>query len=558
MLAMQRLIALSLCLISPFCLAACPDWSAARAQQEILNLQEQLSLWSEAYHRRGLSLVDDEIYDQSRARLHQWHRCFPARRAAEADPLAAAAGPVTHPVRQTGLGKLADEAAVRDWIERRSDLWIQPKVDGVAATLVYRDGLLQQLISRGDGASGQDWTAHARQLPAILQRLSVAGEVILQGELYWRLESHVQAEAGGSGARSRVAGAMARNQLDASTAAAIGLFVWDWPNGPQTMPARLEQLAALGFADSQSFTQPLTSLDQARHWREQWYRQPLPFASDGVVLRQSQRPPAQRWQAEPHWAAAWKYPLRSALAQVRAVDFRIGRSGRITPLLQLEPVRLDDRRIRTLSLGSLKRWQTLDIRPGDQVSVVLSGQTIPQLGAVIWRASERQAVVAPDPDQYHPGSCWRPTAGCEQQFLARLNWLSGKQGLDLPGIGTGSWQALLAAGLLPDLLAWLELDTEALQQVAGIGETRANAMVSSFNKARTRPLAQWLQALGLPSRLSLEAGADWHTLATRSAVQWQAEPDIGPTRARQLQAFFNAEQLQPLRERLRLEGISGF
>lgn len=555
---MKTSIALLLCLVSPFCLAACPDWGATQAQQEILNLQQQLSLWNEAYHRRGLSLVDDEIYDQSRARLHQWQRCFPAQRFPEADPLANAAGPLSHPFRQTGLGKLADEAAVRDWIERRSDLWIQPKVDGVAVTLVYRDGLLQQVISRGDGASGQDWTSGARQLPAIAQRLAENGEMILQGELYWRMEGHVQAKAGGSGARSRVAGAMARNRLDAHTAAAIGLFVWDWPNGPQAMPARLERLSALGFADSQRFTLPLADFDQAHHWRNHWYRQPLPFASDGVVLRQSRRPPAERWQAEPHWAAAWKYPLRSALAQVRAVDFRIGRSGRITPLLQLEPVQLDDRRIRTLSLGSLKRWQALDVRPGDQVSVVLAGQTIPKLGTVVWRASERPAVTAPDPRHYHPHSCWKPAPGCEQQFLARLTWLSGKQGLDLPGIGAGSWQALLDAGLLADLLAWLKLDAAALQQVAGIGKTRAEAMADSFAQARSRPLAQWLQALGLPANLEFDAGTDWRTLATRSAAQWQTEPGIGPTRARQLQAFFDAEQLQPLRERLRLAGVSGF
>lgn len=555
---MQRLIALSLCLVSSFCLAACPDWSGVRAQQEIFNLQQQLSLWDEAYHRRGLSLVDDEIYDQSRARLLDWQSCFSATSYQQADPLASAAGPLSHPVRQTGLGKLADEAAVRDWIERRTDLWIQPKVDGVAVTLVYRDGLLHQIISRGDGSSGQDWTANARQLPAIPQRLSAPGEVILQGELYWRLENHVQAEAGGSGARSRVAGAMARNRLDTRTAAAIGLFVWDWPNGPLAMPERLERLTAMGFGDSQRFTLPLADFDQARHWRNHWYHQPLPFASDGVVLRQGQRPPAERWQAEPHWAAAWKYPLRSALAQVRAVEFRIGRSGRITPLLQLEPVQLDDRRIRTLSLGSLKRWQALDIRPGDQVSVVLSGQTIPQLDTVVWRASERPEVIAPDPAHYHPHSCWQPTPGCEQQFLARLSWLSGKRGLDLPGISVGSWQALLDAGLLPDLLAWLALDVATLQQVAGIGETRAEAMAGSFAEARNRPLAQWLQALGLPASFALDATADWHTLATRSAIQWQTEPGIGPTRARQLHAFFNAEPLQPLRERLRLAGISGF
>ena len=558
MLAMQRLIALSLCLLSPLTLAACPDWSGNRAREEILNLQQQLGRWNEAYHQRGLSLVDDDIYDQALARLHQWHRCFPAQQSPTPDPLATAAGPLRHPVRQTGLGKLTDEAAVRAWIERRDDLWIQPKVDGVAATLVYRDGHLQQLISRGDGLSGQDWTRHAHDLPAVPQQLAAAGEVILQGELYWRLDQHVQASAGARGARSRVAGALARSRLDSTTAAAIGLFVWDWPNGPASMPARLEGLAALGFTDSQRLTLPLADFEQAQHWRQHWYRQPLPFASDGVVLRQGQRPPAARWQAEPNWAAAWKYPPRSALAQVRAVEFRIGRSGRITPLLQLEPVQLDDRRIRTLSLGSLKRWQALDVRPGDQISVVLGGQAIPQLDAVIWRARERPEVLAPDPSHHHQHSCWQPTPGCRQQFLARLNWLGGRQGLDLPGIGPGSWQALLDAGLLPDLLGWLALDAETLQQVPGIGQARAKAIAESFALARRRPLAQWLHALGLPARLALDGSADWPALAARSSAQWQAEPGVGATRARQLQAFFNAEPLQPLRERLRLAGVAGF
>ncbi len=555
---MQRLIALSLCLVSPFLAAACPDWSSVRAQQEVLHLQQQLDRWDEAYHQRGLSLVDDEIYDQSRARLADWQRCFPARDYPAAVPLAHAGGPLPHPVRQTGLAKLTDERAVRDWIARRTDLWIQPKVDGVAVTLVYRDGRLQQAISRGDGRSGQDWTARARQLPAIPQQLAEPGEVILQGELYWLLERHVQAEAGSGGARSRVAGAMASERLEAGSAARIGLFVWDWPNGPQAMPARLERLATLGFADSQRFTQRLQDFAQASRLREHWYRQPLPFATDGVVLRQGQRPPAERWQAEPHWAAAWKYPLRSALAQVRAVEFRIGRSGRITPLLQLDPVQLDGRRIRTLGLGSLRRWQALDIRPGDQISVVLAGQTIPQLDAVVWRARERAAVSVPDPALHHAHSCWRPTPDCRQQFLARLAWLSGRQGLDLPGIGAGSWRALLDAGLLPDLLAWLELDTAALQQVPGVGVERAQAMARSFALARNRSLALWLQALGLPASVPLDDASDWNALAARSAEQWQTGSGIGPIRARQLQAFFAVEELQALRDRLRTAGVAGF
>ena len=122
---MQRLIALLLCLFSPLCLAVCPTWNDARAQQEITRLQQQLQHWDEAYHRRGLALVDDEIYDQSRARLHDWQRCFPSTLATP-NPLAGAGGPGRHPVMQTGLAKLADEQAVADWIARREDIWIQP------------------------------------------------------------------------------------------------------------------------------------------------------------------------------------------------------------------------------------------------------------------------------------------------------------------------------------------------------------------------------------------------------------------------------------------------
>lgn len=554
---MQRLIALSLCLFSPLCLAACPTWTDTRAQQEITDLQRQLQHWDEAYHRRGLALVDDEIYDQSRARLHDWQRCFPSTVEAPA-PLAGADGPVRHPVIQTGLTKLTDEQAVAAWIGRREDLWIQPKVDGVAVTLLYRDGLLRQAISRGDGRSGQDWTSHVRQLPAAPLQLAEPGEVVLQGELYWRLEQHVQAAHGSAGARSRVAGAMASNRLDTDTAAQIGLFVWDWPNGPEQMALRLQRLAAMGFTDSQQFSLPLQNLAQARHWREQWYRQPLPFATDGVVLRQGTRPPAERWQAEPHWAAAWKHPLRKAVTEVRAVEFRIGRTGRITAMLQLAPVHLDDRRIRTLSLGSLERWRALDVLPGDQVAVALAGHSIPQMDSVIWRSAERAEVEAPAPSQYHAHSCWQPTPGCEQQFIARLTWLSGKQSLGLPGVGVGSWQALLDAGLLPDLLAWLELDATTLQQVPGIGRARADKLVASFALARQRPAGRWLKALGMPVDLPLAAESDWDALAARSVAQWQAEPGVGTARAEHLHAFFNAPELQLLRQRLRAVGVSGF
>ncbi|EWC42186.1 DNA ligase [Stutzerimonas stutzeri KOS6] len=557
MLAMQRLIALSLYLFSHCALAACPDWTADQAAREITHLSQLLGQWDEAYHVHGQSLVDDEVYDQSRARLQQWRRCFTTA-SAEPDPLQGAAGTHPHPVAQTGLSKLPDEQAVRHWMARRDDLWIQPKVDGVAVTLVYRDGILQQAISRGDGRRGQDWSARVRQLPAVPRQVNSSAEIVLQGELYWRQPAHVQARDGGSGARGRVAGAMASHRLTAAEAASIGLFVWDWPNGPSRMNARLDGLAALGFDDSRRYTLSLAGFAEARHWREHWYRQALPFASDGVVLRQGSRPAGVRWQAEPpHWAVAWKYPLRTALAEVRRVDFRIGRSGRITPLLELEPVQLDDRRISRLSLGSLSRWEALDIRPGDQVTIVLAGQVIAQLQSVAWRSPVRASVDTPDPSRYHTLSCWRPEPGCRQQYLARLTWLGGKKGLRLPGIGSGTWAALLDAGLLGEPLAWLQLEHEQLAGLPGFGKARTERLLKAQRLAHRRSLGAWLAGLGMPAVRHIDTTPGWEALASRGEAAWLALPGIERATARRLQAFFSDPHIAAIRRTLQSAGIPG-
>ncbi len=154
--------------------------------------------------------MSDDVYDQLTLRLAQWRQCFPGA-TPEDDDLPPPTGDARHPVAHTGVRKLADEDSVARWMKNKSDLWIQPKVDGVAVTLVYRQGRLVQAISRGDGLRGEAWTARARQIPALEKVMT--GELadsVLQGELFLRRDGHVQQQAGGMNARAKVAGLMMR------------------------------------------------------------------------------------------------------------------------------------------------------------------------------------------------------------------------------------------------------------------------------------------------------------------------------------------------------------
>ncbi|MGO2132805.1 MAG: NAD-dependent DNA ligase LigB [Halomonas sp.] len=555
----------------------CPDWSGSRAEQEISALYARLTDWNRAYRQQGSSPVSDSVYDQARQRLDAWRQCFPALSLSSSivDIGLAPTGEAIHPVPHTGIGKLTDAAAVRAWLEQRlkeppgehTGVWVQPKIDGVAVSLVYRSGELVRAISRGDGESGQDWTGRVLELPGVPTRLatdlSTSQELVVQGELYRRESNHVQRRDGSAGGRGQVAGWLAREQLSPALAARIGLFVWDWPAGPETMTERLDRLTALGF-DSAEWTQRVSDFSKVQALRQGWYRGELPFATDGIVLKQDRRPAAEQWQAEPpSWAAAWKYPAREALAEVREVSFTIGRTGRITPVLELVPVIMDGRRITRVSVGSLARWREMDIRPGDQVRLALAGLVIPRLEDVVWRASIRPEVVPPDISRYHALSCWQPTQGCEQQFMARLEWMDDDQALGLAGIGPGTWQALMEADLLEGLLDAFTLSKAELRRAYGIGRIKAERLKQHFMSAQRRPFADWLEALGAPpgweDALSDNSNENsWAILAGRSVKQWQDIPGVGPVRAKALHDYFSHPQVNALAQQLAELGVAGF
>ncbi len=556
---MWRGLGVVMLLWSSYGLAICPAWSPAQAEQEIARLSEQIARWNKAYWQQGVSDVNDDVYDQLAARLKQWRHCFGDEQATEAQM--PAGGSIRHPVSHTGVSKVANKAALRQWMRSHQDLWIQPKVDGVAVTLVYRQGQLVQATSRGDGLKGEDWTAKVKRIAAIPARVTgPLANSVLQGELFLRRDNHVQHQMGGMNARAKVAGAMMR-QDDSALLDHIGIFIWAWPDGPATMDERLQALTRAGFDLTESWTHKVSSVEEVEKLRHRWLTSPLPFVTDGVVVRSAQEPAGNRWlPGDGSWVIAWKYAPVARIAEVRSITFAMGRTGRIAVVATLEPVQLDDKRVQRVNLGSVGRWQALDIAPGDQVQVSLAGQGIPRLDSVVWRGSNRQKPVPPA-SRFTPLTCFYASPECHEQFMARLAWLSSSQVLNIEGLGDAGWKALHQAHHFEHLFSWLALTQEQLQHTPGLSAQRGLRLWHQFNQARRQPFTRWLEALGVPvPRVAMRALGDrhWQQLQSRDPLRWQQVPGIGVEKARRLAEFIHHPTVNALTSWLNEQGVPGF
>lgn len=539
--------------------AVCPAWSPARAQEEISRLQQQIKQWDDDYWKEGKSEVEDGVYDQLSARLTQWQRCFGSEpRDVMMPPLN---GAVMHPVAHTGVRKMVDKNALSLWMRERSDLWVQPKVDGVAVTLVYRDGKLNKAISRGNGLKGEDWTQKVSLISAVPQTVSgPLANSTLQGEIFLQREGHIQQQMGGINARAKVAGLMMR-QDDSDTLNSLGVFVWAWPDGPQLMSDRLKELDTAGFTLTQTYTRAVKNADEVARVRNEWWKAELPFVTDGVVVRAAKEPESRHWlpgQAE--WLVAWKYQPVAQVAEVKAIQFAVGKSGKISVVASLAPVMLDDKKVQRVNIGSVRRWQEWDIAPGDQILVSLAGQGIPRIDDVVWRGAERTKPTPPE-NRFNSLTCYFASDVCQEQFISRLVWLGSKQVLGLDGIGEAGWRALHQTHRFEHIFSWLLLTPEQLQNTPGIAKSKSAQLWHQFNLARKQPFTRWVMAMGIPlTRAALNASDErsWSQLLFSTEQFWQQLPGTGSGRARQVIEWKENAQIKKLGSWLAAQQITGF
>lgn len=548
-------------LMSAMASATCPAWSSGQVQQEMSGLNEKLSQWDQSYYQQGVSEVSDATYDGLRRQYNEWQRCFHPSEKPQ-PPQLATEGKALHPVAHTGLKKLPDSAAVAQWAKGKTDLWVQPKVDGVAVTLVYQQGRLAKLLSRGDGEKGQDWTEKAKMIPAIPVTLSgPLANSVLQGEVFWKRDNHIQKTMGGINAREKVAGAM-MSQSDSALLNELGIFIWAWPDGPADMNLKLDTLAQAGFPLTKIWSTPVSSVETIAMLRESLFTTPLPFVTDGIVVREAIEPAGQYWlPGKATWVMAWKFPPAQQIAEVKGIQFTVGRTGKVAVVLRLNPLQIDDKQVKRVNIGSVKRWQALDIALGDQVMVSLAGQGIPRVDEVVWRVSQRNKPPLPTDKMVTPLSCLFFEVWCREQFIARLAWISSPEVLNINGVSVRTWQQIQQNLNLRHIFSWVTVSQEELLKISGISSARAAHLWQQFSQVRQQPFKQWLIAFGLPlprAVFTTLPDSQWSQLVARDELSWQKLPGIGAGRAKKLVEFVNHPQISALVVFLAEQGILGF
>lgn len=575
------------------------------ARAEIERLRREIEYHNELYYVRGEPEISDYEYDQLMARLIALERAFPQFLTPDS-PSQRVGGTVTrqfpvvrHEVPMLSLDNTYSEAELRDFDRRVRELLqnrpydyvVELKIDGVAVSLIYENGLFERGATRGDGVEGEDITPNlrtVRDIPLrvrgegpIPARFEVRGEVYMRREDFARLNEARQ-EAGERtfmNPRNATAGTL-KLQNSAEVARRRLRFFAYWLRAPElrhgTHWEALRWLREHGFPvnpharHARDIEEVLAFI---AHWQEA--RHGLEYDIDGVVVKVNQLdyyPILGETAKSPRWAIAFKYPPDRAVTRLRAITLQVGRTGIVTPVAELEPVVLSGTRVERASLHNEDEIRRKDIRIGDWVLVEKAGEIIPQVVGVLRERRPPDAVPFQMPEQCpvcgsrltRPEGEVRyycPNASCPAQVRERIRHFASRDAMDIEGLGERIIDALVSNGLVRDASDLYRLRVEDLVPLERMGTRLATKLISAIDRSRSRPFERVLYALGIrhvgwvTAQALAEHFGSIDRIAGASVEELMQVPDVGPVVARAVRAFFDEANNRALVERLRAAGL---
>jgi len=512
---------------------------------------------------------------------------------------------VAHAVPMLSLNNAMDEGEIRSWHEglvrqlgegAHIELAAEPKLDGLAVELVYERGLLAVGSTRGDGERGEDITGNIRTIRSVLPRLierehKAPARLDVRGEVYMPVRQFDQmnrrlADAGGKPfANPRNAAAGSVRQLDPKITAARPLDIFLYGVGRadgvefETHSESLDFIASLGLKVVRERT-VCRSFDEALEFYREMMgkRDGLPYEMDGVVLKVNdlaqQRELGVRSRS-PRYALACKFPPRQETTKLVGITVQVGRTGALTPVAELEPVRVGGVEVRRATLHNEDEVARKDVRIGDTVLIQRAGDVIPE---VVMSVAEKRT--GREKKFTMPGKC--PVCGadatrpegeavrrcvgiaCPAKLKGTIEVFASKGAMDIDGLGTKLVEQIVDGGKVKDPADLYDLTLEDWAGLERMAEKSAQNIMDSLEASKGRPLGRVIFALGIRNVgahvsdvLALHFGAIDDILAA-STDALEAVPEIGPVVAQSIVEFFANKANRRVIERLKKAGIRSF
>ncbi|MGQ9892648.1 MAG: NAD-dependent DNA ligase LigA [Roseiflexus sp.] len=590
--------------------------------RRVAALREQIRYHNYRYYVLDEPVISDAEYDALMRELRALEAAHPELITPDSPTQRVGAPPseqfakVQHAVPMLSLANASDETDVRAWYDRVLRLLgsnaqvafvVEPKIDGLAVTLIYRDGFLVRGATRGDGETGEDVTANLRTIPSIPLRLGafadnsaqqtngapvkvvipplieVRGEVYMRIADFLRLNEQLAASGEKVAANPRNAAAGSLRQKDPAITARRPLRFFAYGIGQieglplQTQWETLNFLRALGFPvnrDARRFER----LDDALAYCHEWMtrRDELEYEVDGVVIKIDSF--AQQAQLgvvgrDPRWAIAFKFPAREAVSRLIDIVVNVGRTGVITPNAVIEPVNIGGVTVRNASLHNADYIAGRDIRIGDYVIVKRAGDVIPYIvGPIAARrdGSERQwqmpatCPACGTPLERAEGEvAYRcPNFGiCPAQITRRIEHFVSRGAMDIAGIGEKQVQLFVERGWVQDVADLYTLTPEHFVNVEGYGPKRVANLLNAIADSKNRPLHRLIVGLGIRyvgevvAQILADHFGSLDALAAASADEIDALEGIGPAIAESVAAYFARPESKALIARLKQVGV---
>ena len=513
--------------------------------------------------------------------------------------------PVRHLQPMLSLGNARNEEELRAWVVRNEArltkegveeaairFVTEPKVDGLAVTLVYEDGLLTRGATRGDGEVGEEVTQNLRTIKAIPLRIEdapplveVRGEVYLPLQAFARLNEQRAASGEPTFANPRNAAAGSIRQLDPQIAASRPLSIWCYGVGASEGVDLDSHQDWLGWLRDHGFkvnpdVERHDAVDQVveacRAWEAR--RDELDFEIDGVVVKVDDLELQRRLGVvgrEPRGAVAWKFAPTTATTNLRTIGWNVGRTGHLVPFAQLEPVQVSGVTVKLATLHNEEDLRRKDVREGDEVIVMRAGEVIPQVVSPTAKAQRsRSRGPVPEAPTRCP-SCDTPTvkpedgvwticpnrASCPGQLFQAIKHFVSRGAMDIEGLGEENARRFLGEGLISSVADIYELEVERLATLEGFAEVSARNLVQAVEESKERPFHRVLYALGIPGIGFVNARAlalhfrSVNALMAAGQEEIEQVEGIGPVLARTIEQTLAEERTRELVERLRAHGL---